>query len=122
MSVGAHAELPTAPVLLNPAVSIDRWLARLCNAREGAPRCASDRYAAMKDRIKMDSFAPVEPDTHVFTGTVKAWRSDYGELVTDSGVTVPLVTRGLPALAVGTRLTLVARKFKPLFLIERVVR
>lgn len=70
----------------------------------------------------MDSFAPVEPDTHVFTGTVKAWHSDYGELVTDSGVTIPVVTRGLPPLPVGTRLTLVARKFKPLFLIEKVIK
>ncbi len=70
----------------------------------------------------MNNSAPVEPDTHVFTGTITAWRSDYGELVTDSGVTVPLLTRGLPAMPVGTRLTLVARKFKPLFQIERVTK
>ncbi|MCC7251822.1 hypothetical protein [Hyphomicrobium sp.] len=70
----------------------------------------------------MDDSHPVEPDTHVFTGTITAWRSDYGELFTDSGVTVPLLTRGLPAVPVGTRLTLVARKFKPLFQIERVVK
>lgn len=70
----------------------------------------------------MNSFAPVEPDQHVFTGTVRAWHRDYGELVTDSGVTVPLVTSGLPALPVGTRLTLVARKLKPLFQIEKVVK
>ena len=65
---------------------------------------------------------PVEPDTHLFTGTVTAWRSDYGELFTDSGVMVPLLTRGLPAVPVGTRLTLVARKFKPLFQIDEVVK
>lgn len=70
----------------------------------------------------MDNSAPVEPDAHVFTGTVKAWRGDYGELVTDSGVTIPLLTRGLPAVPVGTRLTLVARKLKPLYQIERVVK
>lgn len=70
----------------------------------------------------MENSAPVEPNTHVFTGTVTSWRSDFGELVTDSGVTVQLVTQGLPALPVGTHLTLVARKFKPLFLVERVVK
>lgn len=69
----------------------------------------------------MYNFA-VEPDTHVFTGTVRAWDQDFGELITDSGVTVPLVTRGLPAVAVGTRLTLVARKLKPLFQIEKMVK
>lgn len=68
----------------------------------------------------MDDSHPVEPGAHVFTGTITAWNSDYGELFTDSGVTVPLFTRGLPAVPVGTRLTLVARKFKPLFQIERM--
>ena len=64
----------------------------------------------------------VEPDTHVFTGIVRAWRTDYGELLTDSGVTVPLLTRGLPPLSEGTRVTLVARKLRPLFQIEKVVK
>ena len=70
----------------------------------------------------MDNYAPVEPDAHVFTGTIISWSSDYGELLTDSGVTVPLVTRGFPALPVGARLTLIARKFRPLFQIEKVVK
>lgn len=69
----------------------------------------------------MDNGIPVEPDTHVFTGTVKAWRTDYGELLTDSGVTVPFVTRGLSPLREGTRVTLVARKLRPLYQIERLV-
>jgi hypothetical protein len=72
--------------------------------------------------FEMDNFAPVEPDSHVFTGTVTAWRSDYGELLTDSGVKVPLLTMGMPAIPVGTRVTLVARKFKPLFQIEKAVK
>lgn len=77
----------------------------------------------MKDwNPEMDNSSPVEPNANVFTGIVTAWRGDYGELVTDSGVTVPLLTRGLPELQVGTRLTLVARKFKPLYQIERVVK
>jgi hypothetical protein len=79
-------------------------------------------HCVVETDIKMDSFAPVEPDTHVFTGTVKAWHSDYGELITDSGVTIPLVTRGLAPMPVGTRMTLVARKLRPLFLIEKVVQ
>jgi len=70
----------------------------------------------------MDNYAPVEPDTHVFSGTIKTWNSDYGELITDSGVTVPLITRGFPALPVGARLTLIARKLRPLFQIEKVVK
>ena len=69
--------------------------------------------------MKMET---VESDTHVFTGIVRAWRSDYGELITDSGVTVPLVTRGLPPLPEGARVTLVARKLRPLFQIEKVVK
>ncbi|WP_244534509.1 hypothetical protein [Hyphomicrobium sp. CS1GBMeth3] len=72
--------------------------------------------------LEMNTSYPVEPDTHVFTGTVTVWYGDYGELLTDSGVTVPLLTRGLPAVPVGMRLTLVARKFKPLFQIEKVVK
>ncbi len=70
----------------------------------------------------MDYPAQLEPGTHVFTGTIKAWRGDYGELLTDSGVTVPLVTQGLPPLPEGTRVTLVARKFRPLFQIEKVMK
>lgn len=70
----------------------------------------------------MDNSAPLEPGTHVFSGTITAWRSDYGELVTDSGVTVPLLTRDLPTVPVGTRLTLVVRKFKPLFQIEKATK
>ena len=68
---------------------------------------------------KLDLF---EPETHVFTGTVKFWRGDYGELLTDSGVTVPLVTQGHPPLREGTRVTLVARKFRPLFQVEKVIK
>jgi len=75
--------------------------------------------AKNKTEIKMET---VEPDTHVFTGIVRAWRTDYGELLTDSGVTVPLLTRGLPPLSEGTRVTLVARKLRPLFQIEKVVK
>ena len=68
---------------------------------------------------KLDLF---EPGTHVFTGTVKVWRGDYGELLTDSGVTVPLTTQGHPTLREGARVTLITRKFRPLFQVEKVTK
>jgi hypothetical protein len=71
---------------------------------------------------EMDEPDPFEPGTHVFTGTVKIWRSGYGELVTDSGVTVPLLTQGHAPVREGARVTLVTRKLRPRFQIERVVR
>ncbi len=69
----------------------------------------------------MSNRGPLEDEAQVFSGIVKVWRSDYGELLTDSGVTVPLVTSGYRPLPVGARITLVARKYKPLFQIERIV-
>ncbi len=65
---------------------------------------------------------PLEENSQVFTGIIKSWRSDYGELLTDSGVTVPLVTEGYPAIPIGMRVTVVARKYKPLFQIEKLSR
>ena len=70
----------------------------------------------------MDEIDAFEPGKHVFTGTVKVWRSGYGELLTDSGVTVPLVTQGHPPLREGTRVTLITRKLRPLFQIEKVIK
>ena len=65
---------------------------------------------------------PYEPETQVFTGTVRVWRGGYGELVTDSGVTIPLTTEGQMPLPEGVRVTLVTRKLRPIFRIERVIR
>jgi hypothetical protein len=70
----------------------------------------------------MDEADPFEAGRYVFAGTVTVWRSDYGELFTDSGVTVPLVTRGHPLLREGMRVTLIARKQRPLFQIEKVIK
>ena len=36
----------------------------------------------------MQDRAPLEDEAQVFSGIVKVWRSDYGELLTDSGVTI----------------------------------
>lgn len=69
----------------------------------------------------MQDRAPLEDEAQVFSGIVKVWRSDYGELLTDSGVTVPLVTSGYRTVPIGTRVTLIARKYKPLFQIDRIV-
>jgi hypothetical protein len=68
----------------------------------------------------MNENGPLEPIAQVFTGTVTTWRNDYGELLTDSGVTVPFVTQGHPLVPIGTRVKISARKFRPLFQIEKL--
>jgi uncharacterized OB-fold protein len=68
----------------------------------------------------MDGIDPFEPESQIFVGTVKFWRSGYGELVTDSGVTVPLNIEGQPALRVGMRVRIVARKYKPRYFAESI--
>ena len=61
-----------------------------------------------------------EPGTQVFTGTVRAWGGPFAELVTDSGLTVTFTTEGTPAVPEGARVTIVARKYLPLFHVVRV--
>jgi uncharacterized OB-fold protein len=68
----------------------------------------------------MDDTDPFEPESQIFVGTIRFWRGGYGELVTDSGVTIPLTTQGQPALRVGARVRIVARKYKPRFFAETV--
>lgn len=68
----------------------------------------------------MDDTDPFEPGSQIFTGTIRFWRGGYAELVTDSGVTVPLTTQGQPAFRVGARVRIVARKYKPRFFAEKV--
>jgi hypothetical protein len=70
----------------------------------------------------MDETDLFEPGTQVFTGTIKVWRSNYAELVTDSGVTIPLLTQGHAPMQVGARVTLEARKLRPLFQVKAVAR
>lgn len=55
----------------------------------------------------------LEPGNHVFTGTVKAWGSELGVMLTDSGVLVTIITEGYQPVPEGTRLTLVTRRLKP---------
>ncbi len=68
----------------------------------------------------MDESDPFEPGSQTFVGTIRFWRGGYGELVTDSGVTIPLSTQGQPAFRVGARVKIVARKYKPRFFAETV--
>lgn len=63
-----------------------------------------------------------EPETHTFTGAIKAWGPFWGELVTDSGLSIIFVTRDQPALPLGSRITVNAKKFRPRFLPTRISR
>jgi hypothetical protein len=62
----------------------------------------------------------LEPGTHVFSGTVRVWGSDYAELLMDSGVTIHLIPQGHPTRRVGERVTIVARRYRPLYQVEKV--
>jgi hypothetical protein len=68
----------------------------------------------------MDKPDQIEPGTHVFTGTVKRWDVHYGELLTDSGVAVYIDTHGQPPVYVGAHVTVVARKYRPCYLVMGV--
>lgn len=70
---------------------------------------------------RMDDPDPFEPGTHTFSGTVRAWRKHSAELVTDSGLSVLFhVQQGQPALPVGSRVTITARKYRPRYLVLSV--
>lgn len=62
------------------------------------------------------------PGTQVFSGTVKAQHGAFGELVTDSGVAVTFTLDPGTALVVGSRVTIVARKYQPLFHVVKVAK
>jgi hypothetical protein len=63
-----------------------------------------------------------EPGTHVFTGTVKGWDRHRAELWTDSGFAVQFVTQGQPPIREGTHVTVVAKKYRPRYLVVGVRR
>jgi hypothetical protein len=56
-----------------------------------------------------------EPGTQVFTGTVRSWSGAFGELVTDSGLSVIFVVQGQAQPQVGERITISARKYRPVY-------
>jgi hypothetical protein len=56
-----------------------------------------------------------EPGTQVFTGVVRSWSGAFGELVTDSGLSVIFVLQGQAQPQVGERITISARRFRPVY-------
>jgi hypothetical protein len=56
-----------------------------------------------------------EPGTQIFTGTVRSWSGSFGELVTDSGLAVIFVLQGQPQPHIGERITISARRFRPVY-------
>jgi len=70
----------------------------------------------------MDDPDLFEPGTHIFTGTVKRWDVHYAELLTDSGFAVNFVTQGHPPVPEGTHVTVVAKKYRPRYLVTGVRR
>lgn len=70
----------------------------------------------------MDDADLFEPETHTFTGVVREWGPFWGELVTDSGLSIVFVTRDQQPVPQGTRITVNAKKFRPRFLPMRIAR
>jgi hypothetical protein len=61
----------------------------------------------------MEEIDLFEPGSHVFTGTVRSWSGSYGELVTDSGLSVIFVVQGQPQPLIGERITIKTRRYRP---------
>jgi hypothetical protein len=70
----------------------------------------------------MDDADLFEPETHTFSGVVKEWGQFWGELVTDSGLSIIFVTRDQQAVPPGTRISINAKKFRPRYLPTRIGR
>ena len=65
---------------------------------------------------------PLEAGSHVFSGCITVWRPPFAEIVTDSGLTVPLTIDGVGTVAEGTRVTIVARRIKPRYQVVKITR
>jgi len=63
-----------------------------------------------------------EPGTQVFTGVVRSWSGSFGELVTDSGLAVIFVVQGQLQPQVGERITISARRYRPVYQATTVSR
>lgn len=63
-----------------------------------------------------------EPGTQVFTGTVRSWSGGFGELVTDSGLSVIFVVQGQPQPQIGERITISTRRYRPVYHAATVTR
>jgi len=67
-----------------------------------------------------------EPGTQIFTGVVRSWSGAFGELVTDSGLSLIFVLQGQgqgePQPKVGERITISARRFRPVYQAATITR
>ena len=63
-----------------------------------------------------------EPGTQVFTGVVRSWSGAFGELVTDSGLSVIFVVQGQPQPLVGERITISTRRYRPVHQVTNLTR
>ena len=65
-----------------------------------------------------------EPGTQIFTGVVRSWSGACGELVTDSGLSLIFVLQGQgePQPKVGERITISARRFRPVYQAATITR
>lgn len=70
--------------------------------------------------IEMDDSELLEFDTRVFSGRLTQWKERQARLITDSGLTVLLDTAGFKPLPEGSRVTVVARKFLPVYQVVRM--
>lgn len=56
-----------------------------------------------------------EPGAQIFTGTVRSLSGIFGELVTDSGLSVVFVVQGQPQPQIGSRITINTRRYRPIY-------
>lgn len=56
-----------------------------------------------------------EPGTQIFTGVIRSWSGSFGELVTDSGLSVIIVVQGQAQPPIGERVTISARRYRPVY-------
>lgn len=70
---------------------------------------------------RLDDPDPFEPGTQTFTGTIRSWRNNTAELVTDSGLSVLFhIQQGQQPVPEGTRITVTTRKYRPRYLVLSV--
>lgn len=70
---------------------------------------------------RLDDPDPFEPGTQTFSGTVRAWRNNSAELLTDSGLCVLFhLQQGQTPVPEGARITVTARKYRPRYLLLNV--
>lgn len=62
----------------------------------------------------------LEADTRVFAGRLTHWEDQRAKLLTDSGLTVVLATTGVPPMPEGSRVTVVTRRYLPLYQVVRI--